>query len=163
MFFLIFKSFQNFPFMSLFHGSPVLPCRSLCSVGMDFIAVTGVSCRLLCRPYLIAMAAAASASLKPEEGFELKTNKSKTPQPHHIVPVFRFFSLTPCCSQMVNLTHRAAWNQSPLIFPGLPVSPYSPMLRSYLAAHCLKTWQVPLPLHGLLPLLVASVAPSQSH
>lgn len=86
-FFLIFKSFQNFPSMSLFHGSPVLPCRSLYSIGMDFMAVTGVSCRLLCHPYLIAMAAATSASLKPEEGFELKTNKSKTP--HHLVPVFR--------------------------------------------------------------------------
>lgn len=61
-FFLIFKSFQNFPFMSLFHGSPILPCRSLYGIGMDFMAITGVSCRLLCSPYLIAMAAATSAS-----------------------------------------------------------------------------------------------------
>lgn len=73
IFFLIFKSFRNFPFVNLFRWSPVLPCSSLYSAGIDFIVITGVSCRLLCRPYLIAVAAAASASLKPEEGFELKT------------------------------------------------------------------------------------------
>lgn len=60
--------------MNLFRWSPVLPWSSLYGVGIDFIVITGVSCRLLCRPYLIAVvAAAASASLKPEEGFELKT------------------------------------------------------------------------------------------